>query len=78
MSMRDVVALDALGSGPTARQAYAARCAEAKRLCRQIIRAVEADAREAHADPDNWGHAGHMGAVVGSLEATLATLEGKE
>ena len=67
-----------VGSGPAARQAYAARCAEAKRLCRQIIRAVEADAREAHGHEDDRGWAGHMGAVVARLSATLNTLEGKE
>ena len=74
MSMHKLTVLAA----QTARQSYAARCAEAKRLCRKIIRAVEADAREAHGHEDDWGWAGHMGAVVARLSATLNTLEGKE
>jgi len=64
----------------TAKQAYAARCAEAKRLCRKTIRAVEADARKAHDTPDDWGHAGSMGAVVDALTHALGilVLEGTE
>ena len=65
----------------TAKQSYAARCAEAKRLCRRIVRAVEKDAIKAHADPDNWGHAGTMGyacTVLGNVLGILGDREGKE
>ena len=74
MSMQKLSVL----AGQTARQSYAARCAEAKRLCRRIVRAVEKDAIKAHAAPDDWGWAGHMGSVCHSLNLALNTLEGKE
>ena len=62
----------------TAKQAYAESVRRAKRACWHIERAIEKHTREAHDDPDNWGQAGHMGAVCEALEAALATLEGTE
>lgn len=63
---------------PRAREVYAERCAEAKRLCREIAKSIGKDNREAHRYPDNWGHAASMGAVCHILGLALSTLEGKE
>ena len=62
----------------TAKQSYAESVRRAKRACWHIERAIEKDTRESHDTPDDWGHAGTMGALVARLEAALATLEGKE
>lgn len=63
---------------PTAAETYAARANDIARLLDVLHQELERHARDAKADPGNWGRAGDLGKVRGDLINAVGFMSGMD